>query len=123
METVNQCHCAACFRSGRRSMSDKRIKLADLIEAGIITPPFPIHVNFKGKDFAAEIDPDGFVLMNGKRHTSLSIAGGIVRATVSGKPDDGLPYRRVNGWTFWRYIDAGGQVKPLDVLRKKYKAG
>lgn len=104
-------------------MSDKRIKLADLIEARIITPPFPIHVNFKGKDFTAEIDPDGFVLMDGKRHTSLSIAGGIVRATVSGKPDDGLPYRRVNGWTFWRYTDAKGQAKPVDELRKKYKAG
>lgn len=38
METVNQRHCAALFRSGGRSMSDKRIKLADLIEAGIITP-------------------------------------------------------------------------------------
>nr|WP_298522519.1 hypothetical protein [uncultured Halomonas sp.] len=104
-------------------MSDKRIKLSALIEAGIIKPNFPIYVNFRGKDFRAEIDSDGFVLMNGKRHTSLSIAGGVVRATVSGKPDDGLPYRRVNGWTFWRYIDEDGQTKPLDNLRKKYKAG
>ncbi len=123
METVNQRDCAAFFWSKRHSMNDKRIKLADLIEAGIIKPPFPIHVTFKGRDFSAEIDSDGFVLMGGKRHTSLSIAGGIVRATVSGKPDDGLPYRRVNGWTFWRYIDAGGQAKPVDALRKKYKSG
>lgn len=103
-------------------MRDKRIKLAALIETGIIKPNFPIHVNFRGKGFRAEIDSDGFVLMNGKRHTSLSIAGGIVRATVSGKPDDGLPYRRVNGWTFWRYIDEDGQTKLVDDLRKKYKA-
>lgn len=104
-------------------MSDKRIKLTDLIEAGIIKTPFPIHVKFKSRNFRAEIDPDGFVLMDGKRHTSLSLAGGIVRATVSGNPDDGLPYRRVNGWMFWRYIDESGQLRPMDVLRKKYKAG
>ncbi len=123
MEAINQLDCAEGFQSDRRIMSDKRIKLADLIEAGIIKPPFPIHVNFKGKNFSAEIDKDGFVLMDDKRHTSLSIAGGIVRATVSGKPDDGLPYRRANGWTFWRFTDADGQTRPIDELRKKFKAG
>ncbi|MEM1767488.1 MAG: hypothetical protein QXD86_06055 [Candidatus Bathyarchaeia archaeon] len=69
-------------------MSNRRIKLGDLIDAGIIKTPFSIYVTFKGKDFYAEIDPDGFVLMEGKRHTSLSIAGGVVRAAVSGKPND-----------------------------------
>lgn len=102
-------------------MNSKRIKLINLIESGIINPFFPIYVKFRGREFSAEIDSDGFVLMNGKRYTSLSIAGGIVRTTVSGKPDDGFPYRRVNGWTFWRYTNEDGQTKPLDDLRKKYK--
>lgn len=122
MEAINQRHCAACFQSGGGMMTARRVKLADLIEAGIIKPPFPIHVSFKGKKFSAKIDKDGFVLMDGKRHTSLSIAGGIVRAAVSGKPDDGLPYRRVNGWTFWRFKDADGQSRPVDELRKRYEA-
>lgn len=100
-------------------MTDRRIKLSDLIEAGIIKPPFAIHARFKGKDFKAKIDKDGFVLLDGKRHTSLSVAGGIVRATVSGKPADGLPYRRVNGWTFWKFRDADGQTKSVDELRKR----
>jgi len=123
METVNQRDSAEYFWSEKRNMSDKRIKLADLIEAGIIEAPFPIHVNFKSRYFSAEIDSEGFVLMDGKHHSSLSIAGGIVRATVSGKPKDGLPYRRVNGWMFWRYTDADGQTRQIDALRKKYKAG
>jgi len=102
-------------------MTGKRIKLVDLIEAGIIKPLFSIHVTFKGKDFTAEIDKDGFILMDGKRHTSLSVAGGIVRAKVSGKPADGLPYRRANGWTFWKFVDEDGQVKKIDILRARHR--
>ena len=99
-----------------------RVKLEDLIEAGIIEPGFPIHAKFKGRNFSAVIDRDGFVLFEGKRRTSLSVAGGIVRAMVSGKPDDGLPYRRVNGWTFWRYTDVKGEIRRMDELRKRFEA-
>ena len=99
----------------------KRVALEDLIEAEVIKPHFPIHVNFRGQDFSAEIDKDGFVLLEGRRRTSLSVAGGIVRAIVSGKPDNGLPYRRVNGWTFWRYTDDKGKIRKMDELRKRYK--
>ena len=102
-------------------MTEKRITLENLIEAGIIAPPFSIHVNFKGKKFTAKIDKDGFVLMEGKRYTSLSIAGGIVRALVSGKPHDGLPYRRVNGWNFWKYIDSNGEERRIQSLREGYR--
>lgn len=123
MEAFDHRNCAACFQSRGQGMSGKRVKLADLIEAGIIETPFSIHVNFKNRSFSAEVDSDGFVLMDGKRHTSLSIAGGVVRAIVSGTPNDGLAYRRVNGWIFWRYTDENGQVRPMDVLRKKYNAG
>ena len=96
----------------------ERIKLSDLIETGVITPPFAIHVCFKGKTFKAKIDKDGFIILDGHRHTSLSVAGGIVRAAVSGKPADGLRYRRVNGWSFWKYKDANGKAKSIDELRK-----
>lgn len=98
----------------------KRVTLEHLLKAKIIKAPFSIHVRFKGQDFSAQIDGDGFVLLEGKRHTSLSIAGGIVRAKISGKPEDGLAYRRVNGWTFWHYIDDNGISKKMDHLRKMY---
>jgi len=101
-------------------MITKRIKLIDLIEAGNFKPPFHISVTFKGKHFTAKIDKDGFVLMNGKRYTSLSMAGGIVRSIVSGKSTDGLLYRRVNGWTFWKFKAKTGEIIPIDILRKQY---
>ena len=101
-------------------MRRKRIKLIDLIEAGLIKPPFSIHANFKRKDFSAEIDKDGFVLLDDRRYTSLSIAGGMVRASLSGKPSDGLPYRRVNGWDFWKFKDSNGHMISINELRKQW---
>ena len=98
----------------------KRVTLEDLINANIIKAQFSVHVNFKGYSFSAEIDKDGFVLLEGKRYTSLSMAGGIVRAKISGKPKDGLPYHRVNGWTFWHYTDDSGKSKKVDELRKQF---
>jgi len=98
----------------------KRITLNELIEVGIITPPFKIHASYKGHDFTAEIDHDGFILLEGKRHTSLSLAAGWIRARISGKPADGLNYRRTNGWTFWKYNDGNGKRIPINSLRKLY---
>ena len=97
----------------------KRVKLEDLIVAEILRPPFAMHVTFKGQDFSAEIDNDGYVLLEGKRYTSLSLAGGYVRAKITGPPVDGKPYRRVNGWNFWSYIDEKGRIHKMVELRKE----
>lgn len=102
-------------------MAKKRVKLVDLIEAGIISSPFSIHARFKGELFNATVDKDGFIIFSGKRYTSLSIAGGIVRASISGKPADGLDYRRVNGWSFWKFFDATKTERPIDDLRRIYE--
>ncbi|MCO7727384.1 hypothetical protein CN884_19320 [Ochrobactrum sp. 30A/1000/2015] len=99
----------------------KRTNLRDLINAGIIDLPFHIHVCFKGNNFSAEIDKDGFVILEGRRYTSLSVAGGIVRAMISGKPADGMAYRRVNGWSFWEFRDTKGQYQKMYVLRERYE--
>jgi hypothetical protein len=58
----------------------KRVSLENLIEANLINPPFPIWVKYKGQRFDAEIDQHGFVQMDGKPYTSLSLAGGTVRS-------------------------------------------
>ena len=99
----------------------KQIRLENLIDAGIIKPEFRIHVSFRGRNFFADVDGDGFVLLEGRRHTSLSMAGGIVRAMVSGPPQDGKPYRRVNGWDFWSYTDDEGKSHKMDELRQRYR--
>ena len=96
----------------------KRIKLTHLIEKGIIHPPFDIFACFKGHNFAAQIDADGFILLEGKRYTSLSLAAGVIRAKISGKPKDGLSYRRANGWTFWKYKTCDNDILSINALRK-----
>ncbi len=53
----------------------KRVGVQDLIKAGIIKPRFPIHLNFGGRKFSAEIDGASFVLLDGKRRT-LTVSDG-----------------------------------------------
>lgn len=101
-----------------KSNQQSRLKLSDLIKAGIIKPPLTIYGTYHRKDFTAQIDKDGFVILDGKRFTSLSIAAGVIRASISGPPSDGLSYRRANGWTFWHYKDSGGDLISIDDLRK-----
>ena len=96
----------------------RRITLQNLIDTHVIEVPFRIFGTFKGENFSAEIDKDGFILFEGKRYTSLSVTAGIIRAKLSGKPKDGLAYRRANGWIFWHYIDKHGNKKKVDELRK-----
>lgn len=99
----------------------KRLKLSDIIACGLITTPFKIHAKFKGHNFTAKIDKDGFIILEGKRYTSLSIAAGTIRAKISGKPKDGVSYRRANGWTFWKYTE-GKKIISINELREKYHA-
>lgn len=99
----------------------KRLKLSDIIACGLITTPFKIHARFKGHNFIAKIDKDGFIVLEGKRYTSLSLAAGTIRAKISGKPKDGSPYRRANGWIFWKYTE-GKKTYSINHLREKYRA-
>ncbi len=99
-------------------MSKKRITLSMLIEAGVINPPMKIYAAFRNKNFEGTIDKDGFVIVkNFRRYTSLSIAGGYVRASVSGSPKGQLDYRPTNGWTFWKYRNRSGMLVKIETLR------
>ena len=95
----------------------QRVKLSHLIEAGVFKPPLTIYASFKGHNFSAVIEPDGFVLMDGRRFTSLSLAAGHIRAMITGPASDGLPYRRANGWSFWHYKDKKGELQSMAQLR------
>ena len=91
-----------------------RGKIADLIAAGVITPPVPIEVRFKSQHFSAIIESDGLIHFDGVAYASPSHAGGMVRNRVNGPPPDGRPYWSTNGWTFWRFRSpATGQLEPL----------
>lgn len=89
-----------------------------LIAAKIIQPPFGLHRTYLGQTLSARIETDGSIVFQEERFRSVSMAGQAARiaAGFSGKNSN------TNGWDFWRFIDADGQVKKIDVLRKRLEA-
>ena len=96
--------------------------VGDLIEAGLIRPPFRIEREYKAVHLTAAVRPDGKVEFDGQVYDSLSTAAGMARKSVVGAPA-GRPYPQTNGWTFWMYSDEdGGELREIDHLRQSYLA-
>ena len=96
------------------------VQLADLIEAGLLQPPFALTKTYKGVTLEAVIKAGGGVRFAEEIYDSLSSAGGMARKSVVGAPE-GHEYPQTNGWTFWLYRDAdSAQLRPVDDLRQRY---
>jgi hypothetical protein len=96
------------------------VTLQQLINAGLIEPPLTLERTYLGHRVTARVEADGQVSCLGQRYGTLSAAGGVARASVPGAPT-GRPFPQTNGWTFWRYRDADGILKPIDELRERYR--
>jgi hypothetical protein len=97
----------------------RHVTLRDLIASGAIQPPLDLETRYKGHQLTARIEPDGSVTWNGTRYDSLSTAAGMARKSVVGAPP-GREYPQTNGWTFWRFRDAAGELAVVDVLRQRH---
>ena len=96
------------------------VKLADLIEAGLLQPPLALEKRYKGVRLEAIVEADGRVRFAGESYNSLSTAAGMARRTVIGAPP-GYAYPATNGWIFWQFRDpATGQLRLIDDLRQQY---
>lgn len=96
--------------------------LADLVSAGVISPPMQLERRYKGVELRASIGQDGKVRFEDAVYDSLSTAGGMARRSVIGSPE-GRDYPQTNGWTFWCYRDSEtGNLRPVDELRRRYLA-
>ena len=96
--------------------------LMDLIQAGLVQPPFEVERDYKGIHLTAVIRQDGRIDWGGQVFDSLSTAGGMARKSVIGSPDDG-PCPPTSGWQFWRYRDAeSGELRKIDSIRRKFLA-
>jgi len=93
----------------------------NLIEAGLIRPPFQVERDYKGIHLTAVVRQDGKVEFAGQAYDSLSTAAGMARKSVLGAPAD-RPYPQTNGWTFWTYSGDGGALVEIDRLRQNYLA-
>lgn len=92
--------------------------LIDLIETGFIEPPMQLEKPYKDHRLIARIEMNGTVTFEGKTYNSLSMAGKAARISVIGPGIAG----NTNGWAFWRFKDADGKMKDMNVLRQRYLA-
>jgi Restriction Enzyme Adenine Methylase Associated len=95
------------------------VTLRQLIEARFINPPIELTTTYKGRELSGRVERDGGVSFGGTRYNSASTAAGMARASVVGAPA-GRKYPQTNGWTFWRFRDADGSLRELNVLRERF---
>ncbi len=98
----------------------KTVQLKHVIQSGIVRLPLDLHARYKSQHVSARIEADGTVTFRGQRYTTASRAGTAAKRFVRGTPRKQL---QTDGWYFWRYKDADGQVKLLKVLRDRFRAG
>ena len=91
------------------------VTLGDIIASGLLQPPVDLFRRYKGHDLAARIERDGRVSCGGQVYGSLSVAGQMARRTVIGENQRA----QTNGWTYWRYRDEVGELRELDLLRRR----
>ena len=96
--------------------------LTDLISSGTVALPLDLETTYKGQKLSARIEADGPVSWNGAMYRSLSVVGGMARTSIVGAPPE-RGHLPTNGWTFWRFRNAGGGLVLLDVLRQWHHAG
>jgi predicted type IV restriction endonuclease len=91
-------------------------KLADIIAAGLLTPPVRLFRKYKGKVMEATLLPDGSVEFEGTRYNTCSMAADTARSTITGRK------MNTNGWVFWQYADSNGKTFELIEARGRYLA-
>lgn len=96
----------------------RHVTLTDLIAESLIRPPLELSKLYRGEQLSARVEADGQVSFQGKRYESLSTAAGVGRVAVAG-PFPDREYPQTNGWTFWQFRDSDGQLRELDVLRRR----
>ncbi|MEP6871013.1 MAG: hypothetical protein ABI939_04090, partial [Anaerolineaceae bacterium] len=91
------------------------VTLGDIISAGLLRPPVDLYRRYKGHDLGARIESDGRVSFDSQIYGSLSVAGMMARRSIIGADRRA----QTNGWTFWRYREAGGGLREIDHLRRQ----
>jgi predicted type IV restriction endonuclease len=100
----------------------RHVTLKDLISSGTIVLPLDIETTYKGHQLRARIEVGGTVTWNDTSYDSISMAGAMARKSIVGAPP-GREFPPTNGWTFWRFRYADGQLVIVDVLRQRHFAG
>lgn len=95
------------------------VSLQDLITAGLLRAPLELEKTYRGKRLTARVERDGSVSFDGKSYEAISTAAGMARAKVLGTPSSEKP-PATNGWTFWLFKNADGQLQEIGNLRQQH---
>lgn len=111
----------AKHRKKSKGAEKKRIKvygvsLAEIIRAGLISPPVRLFRKYMGSVLEATLLPDGSVEFQGKNYPTCSTAAEHARSTKTGRR------MNTNGWSFWQYLDGNGKKQTLFDAREKFLA-
>ena len=90
----------------------KKIKIEDLINAGIIKPSIVIYNTYKGMKFEARILENGEIKV-GNNKTTIFKSPSTAASYITGN--------NINGWVWWKCRDEKGREIPLDAFREKLK--
>jgi DNA-binding transcriptional ArsR family regulator len=99
--------------TGNRSRTLSEVSLANLIAAGILSPPVKLFRRYKGTRLEATLLGDGSVEFKGQRFQTCSGAAEAARETVSGGR------MNTNGWVFWQYKTPDGKRLLLRDARRQ----
>jgi len=90
------------------------VRLAQVISAGILSPPTGLFRRYKGRLLEATLLPDGRVDFQGTTYKTCSLAAEMARSSISGRR------MNTNGWEFWQYTDREGATLTLADARQKF---
>jgi hypothetical protein len=84
-----------------------------------VQPPLALEKTYKGVKLKATIETDGRVCFGDEICDSLSAAGGMARKSATGSSSSEPP-PATNGWRFWLYRNAAGELRSIDDLRQQH---
>jgi hypothetical protein len=90
------------------------VKLSDIIADRILSPPVKLFRRYRGRTLDAVLLLDGSVEFQGEKFKTCSLAAGMARGSVTGRP------MSTNGWAFWQYVEANGVTRTLADARQEY---
>lgn len=103
----------------RKAPTVQTVTPMDLIRARLIKAPLELSRAYRGQTLVAQLEPSGQVRFGGKLYASLSTAASEARVSVVGRRSSGgLP--ATNGWSFWQYRSADGELRPIDHARQEF---
>ena len=96
------------------------VLVSGLIDAGVIVPPLALERMYLDRSLTAQIELDGTVSCMGRCFHTLSSAASHARSTCTELLGEESHRLSSNGWAFWQFRNAEGELESLGSLRRRF---